>query len=86
MDSRLLDTCRYTGIKRTALNKNEFVKCSECGGYTHKTLGFVSQTSYDLTKDNKVHAETKVVPAQDLLQREGYRCSHCGSTLEIEET
>lgn len=70
MDLSLLDICKYIGNKRTALNKNEFVRCSECSGHTHKTLG----------------EETKDVPAQNLLQREGYRCSHCGSTLEIEET
>lgn len=81
MDTSLLNTCRYTGITKTSGNASEFVVCSECGGVTHTTVGTTRRTTYDLTKDNKIHSETVDIPVTDLLAQEARRCSHCGSTL-----
>lgn len=81
MDARLLDTCRYTGIKKTSANADDFSECSNCGGFTHKTSGSARRTTYDLTVDNKVASTTEVVPANDLLAQEANRCSHCGEVI-----
>jgi hypothetical protein len=37
MDKRLLDTCRYTGIKPTETNDSNFEYCPDCNGPTKKT-------------------------------------------------
>lgn len=31
-----MDTCRYTGIKKTEDNADDFVTCGQCGGITNK--------------------------------------------------
>ena len=81
MDKTLLNTCRYTGITKTVDNAADFTECPNCGGVTHNTVGAPRKTTYDLTKDNKVHTETEVVPETDLLEQEARRCSHCAETL-----
>lgn len=36
MDNSLMDTCRYTGVLKTAKNADEFETCPKCGGITNK--------------------------------------------------
>lgn len=88
MDKSLLNTCRYTGITKTEDNASEFTECSNCGGFTHNTVGEPRKTTYDLTVDNKAVDEdgkplrtTETIPATDLLEQEARRCSHCSEPL-----
>lgn len=82
MDKQLLTICRVTGISKTTDNASEFRTCRNCGGITHKTVGTLGTTTFDLTKDNKVHSETVAQPATNILHRDAFRCSHCGESLE----